>query len=171
MRKSINICLCLALVFSLSLNISAQSTEKELDQVKLTKQIIGTWETRIGEDSIIQMKCTPFGEGIRCQFEWKSDGKVYREDAMVLGFSADRKTIVYTIIRDDGTTTHDIGRFVTEKKWVTERFLSDSPTHAFALEEHEFPSPTTFKYSWYGRGTNITWEPQWEGSLTYTKIK
>jgi len=171
MRKSINICLCLALAFSLSLNISAQSTEKELDQVKLTKQIIGTWETRVGEDSIIQLTCTPFGEGIRCQLEYKSDGKVYEEAASVIGFSADRKTIVYTLVRDDGTTTHDIGRFVTEKKWVNERFLSDSPTHAHALAVHEFPSPTTFKFSMYGRGKNITWEPQWESTFTYTKIK
>jgi hypothetical protein len=171
MRKSISILLCFSLLSCLSLKLYSQSDEEELDQVKLTKQIIGTWETRVGEDSIIQLKCTPFGEGIRCQFEWKSDGKVYREDAMVLGFSADRKTIVNTIVQGNGTTTHDIGRFVTEKKWVTERFLSDSPTHAHALTEVEFPSPTTFKYSWYGRGTNITWEPQWEGTLTYTKIK
>jgi hypothetical protein len=171
MRKSINIILFLSLMIGFSVTLSAQSTEEELDQVKLTKQIIGTWETRVGEDSIIQLTCTPFGEGIRCQLEWKSNGKAYDEAASVIGFSADRKTIVYTLVDGDGTTTHDIGRFVTEKKWVTERFLSDSPTHAHALTEVEFPSPTTFKYSWYGRGTNITWEPQWEGTLTYTKIR
>jgi hypothetical protein len=117
------------------------------------------------------MTCNPFGEGIRCQFEWKSDGKVFREAYSVIGFNADRMTLVYTFVYDDGTTTHDIGRFVTEKKWLSERFFSDSPTHAHFLTVHEFPSPTTFKYSYYGRGTNITWEPQSEGSLTYTKIK
>ncbi|MCK5103169.1 MAG: hypothetical protein KAR17_10145 [Cyclobacteriaceae bacterium] len=171
MKNTISLLLCFSLLTCLSLNLYSQSAENELDQVKLTKQIIGTWETRVGEDSIIQMTCTPFGEGIRCQFEWKSDGKVYSEASSVIGFSADRKTIVYTYVRGDGTTTHDIGRFVTEKKWVTERFLSDSPTHAHALAEHEFPSPTTFKFSMCGRGTNITWEPQWESTITYTKIK
>ena len=171
MRKSFRVLLSLIVFLGISLTLSAQSTEEELDQVKLTKQIIGTWETRVGEDSIIQMTCTPFGKGIRCQLEWKSDGKVYSEASSVIGFSADRKTIVYTYVRGDGTTTHDIGRFVTEKKWVTERFLSDSPTHAHALAEHEFPSPTTFKFSMCGRGTNITWEPQWESTITYTKIK
>ena len=171
MRKSISLLLCFSLLSCLSLNLYSQSAENELDQVKLSKQVIGTWEVSIGEDSIVQMTCTPFGEGIRCQLEYKSDGKVYRESATVLGFSADRKTIVYTLVGDDGTTTHDIGRFVTEKKWVNERFLSDSPTHANALAVHEFPSPTTFKFSMYGRGKNITWEPQWESTLTYTKIK
>ena len=171
MKNSISILLCFSLLTCLSLNLYSQSAENELDQVKLTKQLIGTWETRVGEDSIIQLTCTPFGEGIRGQFEWKSDGKVYRESAMVIGFSADRKTIVFTIVGDDGATTHDIGRFVAEKKWVTERFFSDSPLHAHALVEMEFPTPTTLKYSWCGRGTNITWEPQWESTLTYTKIK
>ena len=171
MKKSINLLLCISLLSCFSINLHSQTSTEELDQVKLVKQIIGTWEVSIGEDSIVQMTCTPIGDGILCQFEWKSDGKVYDEDVTVVGFSADRKTIVYTLVRGDGTTTHDIGRFVTEKKWVSERFPSDSPTHAHFLTVHEFPSPTMFKYSWYGRGTNITWEPLWEGSLTYSKIK
>jgi len=159
------------LIFGFYLNLSAQSNEEELDQVKLVKQLIGTWETKVGEDSIIQLTCTPLGEGIKCQLDYKSDGKVYSEAATLLGFSADRKTIVYTLVSDDGITTYDIGRFVTAKKWVSERFLSDSPTHAIAIAFHEFPSPTTFKFSMIGRGMNITWEPQWESTLTYIKIK
>ena len=170
MKKSINLLLCISLLSYFSINLHSQTSTEELDQVKLVKQIIGTWEVCIGEDSIVQMTCTPIGEGILCQFEWKSSGKVYDEGVTLVGFSADRKTIVFTLVRGDGTTTHDIGRFVTEKKMVVERFLLDSPTHAIGLIEYDI-SPNSYTFVWYGRGQNITWEPLWENKGKYTKIK
>lgn len=170
MKNSISLFLCFSLLSCFSLNLYSQSAENELDQVKLVKQWIGTWELIVGEDSVQQVTCTPSGEGILGQAEWKSDGKVYAEAVFVMGFSPDRKTIEITAVWNNGVTTHDIGRFVTEKKMVLERFRLDSPTHAIGLIEYEFPSPNSSTFLWYGRGMNITWEPLWEVKQTATKI-
>jgi hypothetical protein len=170
MRKSINIFLCLMLVLGFSFNLSAQD-EEELDQVKLAQQLIGTWEYPLNGDSVQQITIAPSGGGGQFgKIEYKSGGKVYAEGVSVVGFSPDRKTIELTAVWPDGEMTHDIGRFVTEKKMVVERFQHGFPTHAVAIFEYEFTSPNSFSFVWYGRGQNITWEPLWENKGTYTKI-
>jgi hypothetical protein len=129
MRKSISICLCLTLAFSFSLNISAQSAEKELDQVELAKQWLGTFEMQIGEDSILHMKGTPLGEGIYFLGEWKTAGKTYYRSCGIIGFTRDKETIILSGVWSNGVTMQEIGRFVSEKKLVMERFYPDNPIH------------------------------------------
>ncbi|MGW8317170.1 MAG: hypothetical protein ACWGNV_16355 [Bacteroidales bacterium] len=170
MRKSISIIVCFSLLSFLSLNLNAQATEEELDQVKLTKQFIGTWETEIGKDSVQQFVCTPAGEGMLFKIVYKSDGKVYAEGAGLAGFSPDRKTIEFTAVWPNGVMTHDIGRFVSENKMVMERFMVGSPAHAVAVLEYNI-SPDSYSGTWYGRGQNITWDPLWENTFNYTKVK
>ena len=50
MKKIMTLCISgfIALGFSMSLN--AQSSEQDLDQVELMKQLIGTWEVESGVD-------------------------------------------------------------------------------------------------------------------------
>ena len=169
MKKSICLLLSISLLSCLALNLYSQSDEEELDQVKLTKQFLGTWETQVGEDSVQQFVCTQAGEGMLFKIVYKSKGKVYAEGAGVAGFSPDRKTLEFTAVWPNGVATHDIGRFVTNNKLVMERFLLDSPTHAVALFEYDI-SPTSYSGVGYGRGQNITWEPLSEYKVTFNKI-
>jgi len=171
MRKSISLLVCFSLLSCLSLNLYSQSAGEELDQVKLAQQFIGTWETSIGKDSVQQLITTPSGGGgLLGKIVYKSGGKVYAEGVYVTGYSPDRKTIIETIVWPNGLVAQDIGRFVTEKKFVVERFRPDSPNHAVAIFEYEFTSPNSLSAVWYGRGQNITWEPLGESRTTYTKI-
>jgi hypothetical protein len=171
MRKSISLLVCLSLLSCLSLKLYAQSAEKELDQEKLIKQLIGTWEAKVGGDTTILLTVTPsFGKGLNQKLEWKADGKVYFNGISVIGFSDDFNTIFMTIVWAGGDMTIDIGRFVSDKKLVMERFRQSSPMHAVALEEYDFSSPNFFAFSHYQRGQNLTWEPLWEYKPKFTKI-
>lgn len=171
MRKLISIMVCFTLLACLSPKLGAQSAEVELDQVKLINQLIGTWEAKVGGDTIILLTVTPsYGKGLMQKLEWKADDRAFYEAISVIGFSDDFKTIFMTIVWDGGDMTIDIGSFVSEKKLVMERFRQSSPMHAVALEEYDFSSPNLFEFSHYQRGQNITWEPLWEFNPKFTKI-
>ena len=171
MKRFISIFTGIMLVFGLSLNLYAQSAEEELDQVKLAKQFIGTWEMEVGEDSISQFICTSTGAGLLFKGVNKSDGKIYSESAGVLGFSPDSKTLEITVVWPNRMVTHDIGRFVTKNKLVVERFLLDLSNHSVAIYEYDFSSPNSYTYIGRGRDQNISWEPPvWESKGTFTKV-
>ncbi len=171
MRKSICFLLCFSLLSCFSLKLYSQSAEEELDQVLLAQQLIGTWEAKIGGDSIILWTVTPsYGKGFISKIEWKADGKVFNEAISVGGFSDDFKTIFITYVWVGGDMTIDVGRFVNEKKLVMERIRQSSPLHAIALEEFDFSTPNLCLYTHSQRGQNITWEPLWKFSPQFTKI-
>ena len=171
MKKSPTLLLCFFLLSCLSLNLHSQPLQNELDQVKLAQQLIGTWEAKTGEDSIMLWTVTPaFGKGLIQKLEWKANGKVFNEAVSVLGFSDDSRTIFMTWVWFGGDMTIDVGRFVSEKKLVMERIRQSSPMHAVALEEMDFSTPNMCMYTHSQRGRNITWEPVWEFSPQFTKI-
>jgi len=171
MKKSFGMLLCFLLLSCLSLDLYSQSDGEELNQVNLSKQFIGTWEWKIGGDSVQQIINTPAGNGILFKMVYKSGDKVYAEGGGSIGFSRDRKTIETIVVWPNGLVTHDIGRFVTEKKMVTERFVAGSPTHAVMLTEWDFSKPNLLEMQVYTRGQNITWEPPSQLNATYTKIE
>ena len=147
------------LMFGFYLNLSAQSSEDELDQVELLKQFIGTWETEIGVDSIIRFVCTPFGAGLYLHMEWKANGTAYYAAHSVLGFDSNRETIIMSHVWQGGNTAQEIGQFVTEKKLMMERFGPDQPNHAVALSELDFSQPNVIVWTMLVRDSQITWNP------------
>ena len=170
MKKTMNLILSVLISISFSLNLSSQSDQKNLDQVELVKQFIGNWVSEIGKDSTILVEVIPSGEGLYFQAEWKSNGKTYATARSIIGFNNTKELLALSSVWQNGTTTMDIGKFVTENKLVTERFFPDKPNHAVALSEIDFPSPETYIWSMKARGQNITWEPLWLNEWTFTKI-
>lgn len=171
MKKPISLLLCFSLLSCLSLKLYSQSAENELDQVKLVQQLLGTWQIPIRGDSVMQYTAFPIvGGGYYGKLEYKSGDNVYAVGGFVMGFSPDHKTLEMTVVWPGGNVTHDIGRFVTEKKMVLERFNLDSPTHAIGIWEYEITSPNTMTGVGYGRGQNITWEHGEGMKFSYTKI-
>ena len=102
MKKTLNIMLSLLIFVSFSLHVSSQSSQKNLDQVKLVKQFLGTWVGELGEDSVLHMKGVQLGEGIFFQGEWKTAGKTYFAFHSVIGFTRDKETIVHSVIWSNG---------------------------------------------------------------------
>ena len=152
------------------MNLSAQSPEKNLDQVELVKQFLGTWVAEVGEDSVMHMKGVQLGEGLYFQGEWKTAGETYYAAHAVVGFTKDKETIVLSAIWSNGITVQEIGRFVAENRFVMERFFPDKPNHAVGLGEYDFSQPNKIIWRWHGRGEAVTWDPLWKAEVTYTKI-
>ena len=170
MKKSIPILLGLLLLFCLSASSTAQSSQKNLSQLELAQQFIGTWESDIGEDSLIHFICAPSGKGFFWRMDWKANGETFSTASSVLGLDPDHKTLILSSIWQQGNTAQDIGRFVSETKLVWERFLPGQPNHATALSEVDFSQPNTFTWLMYGRDSDITWEPPWKFKWTFTRV-
>ena len=171
MKRILNIMLSLLILFSFSLHVSSQSDQKDLDQVKLLQQYAGTWESITGKDSILLAKMIPMGTGFIMNLEWKDQGKTFYRSEGLLGLFNENSMIVMHAMWQNGSMATEIGRFVSETKLMTERFLEGQPHHAVLLAETEFINPDTFTSTYYVRGKNITWEPQQELKWTFTRVK
>jgi len=169
MKKSMTIFLCLSLVFSVSLTISAQSTEEELDQVKLTKQLIGTWEAEVAEDTIVILKFVPYGDALEITQQSKAQGKTFYSARGFFGFSQDKKTIIVAAVGEDGLLKFDYGKFVSVKKYLTERYL-DNQKHPVIIQEFEFQSPESFTARAKWRGEQMTWDVEWGDAGIFNKV-
>ncbi|MCK5367326.1 MAG: hypothetical protein KAQ62_02210 [Cyclobacteriaceae bacterium] len=169
MRKSINICLFLALAFSLSLNISAQSTEKELDQVELMKQFIGTWEAETGKDSVTVLLFTPINNGLHILQEDKANEETYVTYKGVFGLSDDKQMIFGAAPAPDGTMIIDYGKFETKNKYKIDRYLGNT-SHVAQMLEWEFLTPGSFVIRAKWRGNGMTWSEDWVEWFTFNKI-
>jgi len=169
MRTSGYLILSLFFAFSFTQNLSSQTNQENLDQVKLVKQFSGTWVAQVGEDSVLHMKCVSLGEGLYMHGEWKTAGKPYYSAHSVIGFTTNKETVIFSAIWENGVTIQEIGRFVTEDKLVMERFRPDMPNHAVGLSEYDFSQPDKIIWRWQGRGAAVTWDPLWKSEATYTK--
>jgi hypothetical protein len=131
--------LSLLLLCSFSLCVFSQSEQKDLDQVKLVKQLIGTWEADIAQDTVVILEFTQVGTGMYAIQEMKAKGKTYETTSGIMGFSDGKLSIISAILWADGSITQDIGKFVSTDKLVFERFANDQK-HARMLIELEFQS-------------------------------
>ena len=146
MKKTLNIILSLLIFVSFSLCVSSQSSQKGLDQVMLAKQFLGIWKTEVGNDIILIMEVVPSGEGLDMTIDYKSQGKTYATGCSVLGFTVKKESLVICNVYPSGNIVHDIGKFVTEKKLVMERFFPDQPNHAVVMANSSNPTPLTLRH-------------------------
>ena len=168
MRKSINICLCTALAFCFSLNISAQSTEKELDQAELMKQWIGNWVMEMGGDSTFVMKTTAFNNGNHFVQEQKVNGNVVATWKGTSGLSADKNMIMSSALDLNGILFIDMGKFVEKHTFIADRYFGNT-THAAAQLMVKFPPEAiTVQFKWRGEGMN--WPNEWGPKMIFKKI-
>ena len=118
MRKLFKAFLCLILFLGISLTLSAQSNEEELDQLELMKQFIGTWRAETGEDTVVNITYEPIGDGILITQENIANGVTYRTVKAVMGVSTDKKTIIVSAVRQDGSVGFHYGKFVSNNKCI-----------------------------------------------------
>lgn len=170
MKRILNITLSLLIFFSTSLCVSSQSDQKDLDQVKLAKQLSGTWEADVAPDSVAILKFTPVDGGFSILQELKAKGKTYETIAGIVGFSNDKKHVISSTVWANGNTTQDVGRFVSDRLFVSERFGSDLK-HARTYIEWEFLSADSFEWRGKWRGNDMTWGEDWFLTGTFNKVK
>ena len=170
MKKTLNIMLSLLIIVSFSLNVSSQSDQKDLDQVKLLKQFIGSWEADIAPDTVTTIEFIQAGAGIYSIQETKAKGKTYETSVGIMGFSDDKKSIITSDLWHIGIISQDIGKFISDQKLVLERFPNDQK-HARVYIEIEFLSPESFIWRAKFRDNGMTWGEVWDITATVNKVK
>ena len=167
MKKSIGILLSLLLMFNLAPNLSAQTTDEELDQAELLKQLIGTWESEALGDTVISLLISPHNNGLYGVQENRVHGNTIGTYKVSIGLSDDKKMIIQTYLGPDGTIVLDLGKFVTKNTFVIDRYRGNT-THAMAQGIWEI-SPNSFKISFKVRGEGMTWPNDWTPLATFKR--
>ena len=170
MKRILNIMLSLLIFFSTSLCVSSQSSQKDLDQVKLLKQFIGTWDAKIAPDTVTTIEFIQAGAGIYSIQETKAKGNTYETSIGIMGFSDDKQSIITSDLWQIGIVSQDIGKFVSDKILVLERFINDQK-HARMYIEIEFLSPESWIWRAKWRGNGMTWGEDWDITATANKVK
>lgn len=169
MSKSISQIVCIFLLYCFSTTLYAQSAEEELDQVKLMKQFIGTWEMPMGENSSYILKFVPVGNAMYLMEENKENGVTTLSSVGVWGVSPDRNTITSAAVENSGVISFDYGKFVSANKFLTERYRDDQK-HPTWIHEIEILSSESFTIRAKRRGEQMTWDAEWGERATFNKL-
>ena len=164
MRKSISILLCFSLLSCISQNLFSQSAENELDQVELMKQFIGKWAAEVGKDSTWLWEITPSNNGYVHAFYLKVKGKTVETMPGIVGFGSEYRASNLFILYPDGFISRDIGGFVSDDKYIAERFYPQDMKTVLGTWECVFLTPDKFTAIWKVEGVK-------KGELIYIKVK
>ena len=158
----------MALCFSMTLN--AQSSQQDLDQVELMKQFIGTWTTETGVDSTALWEIIPSDKGYVDNVYWKTKGETYSTGKGIIGFTWEYQTVNMYALSQDGYLSRDMGKFVTDKKMMWERFTADHK-QVLASWELNFITPDKFTLIFKYRGMEQTWDDAEVTEYNFTRVK
>jgi hypothetical protein len=80
----------LTLVFLLALvtGTTAQTGSTKPDQVKLLKQLAGTWQAELGKDTTLTTELKPFGTGLDGYARVETKGKLISERRQLFGYDS-----------------------------------------------------------------------------------
>jgi hypothetical protein len=172
MRKTIFSILNLSFItLCFSVSVNAQSSEKDLDQVELTKQFIGTWTVEIGQDSTILFEVVPHGKGYEQNNHWQAKGVTYMSTKGLMGFQENYQTVVLYHMWPAGGITRDVGKFVTDTKFKWDRFNPRNPNHVSSKVEINFITPDKFNVIFKTRGNKETWDDAVINEWIWTRVK
>ena len=139
-----NLCSTITLavfLFIWSNTIQAQSSQKQLNQVELMKQYIGSWKVDLSKDTTVFFNYKPFGTGLECSYKIVIKG-VETEGKQLSGYSKSiDKFIVSGITK--GTDIKLYGNWFTSKNkyvFVPYSDISNPEKTSFRVDG-EFKSP------------------------------
>jgi len=65
---------------------NAQTTQPELNQVELIKQLIGNWKSEINKDTVEYMETKSYGTGLECHKKYYYKDKIVMEGKQLYGY-------------------------------------------------------------------------------------
>ena len=164
MRKSINLLLCFSILCCLSLKLYSQSAENELDQVELMKQFRGKWAAEAGKDTTWIWEITPSNKAYAHAFYLKVKGKTVDTLPGIIGFANEYKKTNLLILYQDGFISRDIGGFVSDNKYIADRFYPLDEKTSLGTWECNFLTPDKFTATWKVDGVK-------KGEFIYIRVK
>ena len=126
------------------IRIEAQTNDPELDQVKLLKQFVGTWENEYKQDTSVIWMLKSYGKGLEATYKIATKGKTLREAKQLVGFNKELSEFAnFTLIEDDGVVIFR-GKFIAKNKLWLEARDKNNPEKALSREIYEFKNPDMF---------------------------
>jgi hypothetical protein len=125
--------------------VKASETPKELNQVELWKQFLGSWKCDIAKDTTEFWDAKSYGTGLDCYYKIVTKGKIVKEGKELWGY--DKRVDKYIVSFLDKGMDIDIWttwfKSKNEYKWIP---YSDilNPEKASAKWEGEIKSPDMF---------------------------
>ena len=128
-------------------NVANQSS-KELNQVELFKQMLGTWKAEIARDTFYIAQYKPYGDGVEGAIKIVSKGKKIMEGKVLLGYDKKNDKFIETDLVE-GSDIMLYGIWFTSKNTLTEVPWVDilNPEKTPVIWKYEIKSPDMFVWN------------------------
>lgn len=154
--------LTMILVFLLAgYRIQGQTTQPQLDQLKLIQQFIGKWQAPFPKDTITTMEFQQFGKAFAENDYVTVKGKESLDSKWSYGFSPKDGKFKFFAVYFNGNYQTWIGSFTSEKKWVQEMVQDFNPEKVLFRAEMVFESPTSISASAFDNKGAKIFEFKW----------
>jgi hypothetical protein len=145
--------LCLAAVIAVVLlfcmnGIQAQqTTQPQLNQIELMKQLLGSWKCEIAKDTIEYSDLKSYGTGIYADFKYVTKDKIFLEGKQLYGYDKKMDKFLASVLIKGGDIQLIAMWFTSKNKCVVYYYkdISNLEKAPFKVEI-EFTSPDIMSY-------------------------
>jgi len=142
MKKLSSVTVIFVFLLLISYGIQGQTTQPQLDQLKLMEQFLGTWHLLTNSDTVI-VEIQKYGKAfVENDYDLRN-GKKNWGSIWTYGFSPDEGKFKIFAVQSTGDYLTLIASFTTEKKWVQEIVQNFNPGKVLMKGEFVFDTPTT----------------------------
>jgi hypothetical protein len=115
---------------------------KELNQVELMKQFLGSWKCDIAKDTTAFYEGKSYGTGLDCYFRFITKGKVVMEGKQLRGYDKNIDKFIFSGMMKGTNMNFFAGWFISKNKYLFVPYSDISnPEMASWKVEGEFKSP------------------------------
>jgi hypothetical protein len=141
-------------------------TSKELNQVELNKQFLGTWKAETGKDTSFIMETKTLYNGFEAYLKTETKGKIIMEGKSILGYDKKTDKLMDTYINSDNPNIILMAAWFTSANTCEQVLLKDisNPENATFKLVFEFKSPDLFTQTTIRNNKPVRTD-------TYTRIK
>jgi len=158
------------IILCLSSGIYAQSSDQELNQAELIKQLIGKWKVDLKNDTVGYWEVIPSDKGYLINGKWQAIGETYSSVQGIMGFTWKNRQINMYGLWNNGYISRDLGKFITKDKLVLERFNA-THTNKSAIWELTIQSPDKLNSIWKVKGAAEDWSDATVAEWIFERVK
>lgn len=145
--------------------IQGQTTQPQLDQLKLMQQFNGTWQADYAKDTISVWDSQPYGKSTIITATWIIKGQKTPSSINNISFYSPESKLYGFVLWPNGTKSTWVGSYVSEKKMSGEFRINFNPEKVLSKFEIIHESPTVFTFY------NINMQGVKTRETTYKKVK
>ena len=141
--------------------IQAQTTKTKLDQLKLSQQLVGTWQHDVGKDSIQILEVQHYGNVFTQNVFLVVNGKKSLWQITTSGYSLKDDKFNIFMLYPSGNYQTWIGSFTAENKISFDLVQNFNPEKVIRKAVNIFETPTEMTVTFFGTDGAIRGEFKW----------